>query len=138
MEKSKRKSGRTDEKPMRRLIKKLGSSSGETIAETLVSLLIAALALTMLAGAMSSSFRMVTKSRNKLNEYNEKTESMVKMDGAGNSGSGAITITAGSSGAASPDISLNLPEYQVQYAYNNEFNSTPVAVYKYLTPTPGG
>ena len=136
MEKSKRKSGRTDEKPMWRLIKKLGSSSGETIAETLVSLLIAALALTMLAGAMSSSFRMVTKSRNKLNEYNEKTESMVKMDGAENSG--AITITAGSSGAASPDISLNLPEYQVQYAYNNEFNSTPVAVYKYLTPTPGG
>ncbi|MBQ9064486.1 MAG: hypothetical protein IJ123_03470 [Blautia sp.] len=106
--------------------KKLAGISGETIAETLVALLIAALALTMLAGAMSSSLKMVTKSRNKLNDYNTKTESMTGMSTAAD---GTIKIESDS------DVSgLSLPEYQVKYGYNNEFSRTPVAVYKYQDP----
>ncbi len=121
-------------KLIQKMKKKFGSCCGETIAETLVSLLIAALALTMLAGAMSSSLKMVTKSRNKLNAYSEKTESMVTGSGT----EGTITIKVDALGTVLSDAGLNLPEYKVQYFFNNEFNSTPVAVYKYLTPTTGG
>lgn len=106
--------------------KKFSSCSGETIAETLVSLLIAALALTMLAGAMSSSLKMVTKSRNKLRDYNEKNEAMAKIAGGR---TGTITIESDPS-----ETGLSSSEYQVQYDFNNEFSNTPVAVYKYSDP----
>ena len=49
--------------------KKLKSQTGESIGETLVSLLIAALALVMLAGAVSASSGVIMKGRNKLNAY---------------------------------------------------------------------
>ena len=126
MEKSKSRRDITEIKPMQKLKKKLGTCAGETIAETLVALLIAALALTMLAGAMSSSLKMVTKSRNKLKGYNEKMETMAKMEGAN---TGTVTIEANPA-----DASLDLPEYQVQYDYNDEFDRTPVVVYRYADP----
>lgn len=127
MEKSKSRRTAIKIKPMQKLKKKLGTCAGETIAETLVALLIAALALTMLAGAMSSSLKMVTKSRKKLNGYNEKMEAMAKMTG---SNTGTVTIEADPS-----DASLDLPVYQVQYDYNNEFSRTPVVVYRYTDPS---
>ena len=43
-------------------LRKLHSKAGETIAETLVALLISALALVMLAGALSAAAKVITTS----------------------------------------------------------------------------
>ena len=48
---------------MRRMItKKLSNNKGESIGETLIALLISTLALVMLAGAIGSAVRIITKS----------------------------------------------------------------------------
>ncbi len=51
------------------VISKLKSEKGETIGETLVSLLIASLALVMLAGAIASASRVITKSKKAMETY---------------------------------------------------------------------
>lgn len=48
---------------------KLRSCSGESIAETLVALLISALALLMLAGAVTASTRVITRSNDVIGDY---------------------------------------------------------------------
>ncbi|MBR0399948.1 MAG: hypothetical protein IJH95_03930 [Mogibacterium sp.] len=73
---------------------KIHSKSGESISETLVALLISALALVMLAGAVGASSRIVTNSRNRINEYydaNQNSDGIVMMSGSGNTG--ALTVT---------------------------------------------
>lgn len=54
----------------KRIAAKLRGRAGESIAETLIALLISALALVMLAGAISSAANMITKSRNWVNNHN--------------------------------------------------------------------
>lgn len=61
------------------LLNKISSQKGESISETLVSLLISALALVMLAGAITSASRIVTGSRQKLEKYYEANEVMAVM-----------------------------------------------------------
>ena len=58
---------------MKKLIKKLKSSSGESIGETLVALLIAALALLMLAVAITATTRIITNSSEKVDDYFDKS-----------------------------------------------------------------
>ena len=60
---------------MRKKIKaRLRARTGETIGETLIALLIAALALVMLAGAITAAAKMITNSRNAIQAYEgEKT-----------------------------------------------------------------
>ncbi len=53
----------------KRMMAKLRSSAGESIGETLVALLISALALLMLAGAVTSAARMVNTSKTAVTEY---------------------------------------------------------------------
>ena len=85
---------------------KLRSRAGESIAETLIALLISALALMMLAGAVSSAANVVTRSRTAMSDYYEKDAAMVERsatafsdtvrivprDGAGASFSGNVDI----------------------------------------------
>ena len=52
---------------------KLRGQLGESIAETLIALLISALALMMLAGAVSAAANVITKSRTSMNTYNTTT-----------------------------------------------------------------
>ncbi len=54
---------------MRDIKNKLRSRAGESIGETLVALLIAALALLMLAGAVSSASKIVTRNKAAMEEY---------------------------------------------------------------------
>lgn len=58
---------------MKRLIhnirKKLASRRGESLGEVLVALLVSALAITMLAGAIAASSRMVLRSRDAMQDY---------------------------------------------------------------------
>ena len=53
----------------KRIQSKLRSRVGESIGETLIALLISALALMMLAGAISSAARIVTRSKTAMDEY---------------------------------------------------------------------
>ena len=54
---------------MRRIQSKIRSCAGESIGETLIALLISALALIMLAGAISSAARIVTRNKSAMEEY---------------------------------------------------------------------
>ena len=54
---------------LRRIKSKLCSSIGESIGETLIALLISALALLMLAGAVSSASRIVTRNKAAMESY---------------------------------------------------------------------
>ncbi len=115
---------------MEKLKKKLRSQSGESLAETLVSLLIAALALIMLAGAMSASSGVITKSRDKLDSYystNEEASGVVKMAGDnGTTVSGGVTITDSETANTIANQS-----FKITYYKNDEFSKTPVIAYKY-------
>lgn len=56
--------------------KKLRSRAGESIGETMFALLISALALTMLAGAISSSGQVILKSERVMERYYEGMNSL--------------------------------------------------------------
>ena len=108
--------------------KKLKSQAGESIGETLVSLLIAALALVMLAGAISASSGVIMKGRNKLNAYytaNEAESGVVKMK-SGTRGDDDIMTLTDRKGQFTGS-----PSYPVTYYKNNEFNNRIVIAYKY-------
>ena len=80
--------------------RKLRSRKGESIGETLVALLISALALLMLAGAVSSAANIVTTSKNKMETYYTADNSAVeeiraKWASVFSDGSGALTPDSG-------------------------------------------
>lgn len=112
-----------------KLRKKIKSPSGESIAETLVALLIAALALVMLAGAMTAASNMIAVSRKKMNQYYEnskRTDGVVIMNStpaeSENVTAGTITIT---------DTAGPLTDtYNVYFYKNTGFSETPVVAYK--------
>lgn len=58
---------------------KVKNNAGESISETLVSVLISALALVMLAGAITTATRIVKNSRTKLEAYYKANEIMAEM-----------------------------------------------------------
>jgi len=59
---------------MRRIKNRLRSCAGESIGETLIALLISALALLMLAGAVSSAGRIVTRNKAAMISYYGSTD----------------------------------------------------------------
>lgn len=106
---------------MIRIGRKLKNRAGESIAETLVALLISALALVMLAGAISSTANMITTSDKKMEDYYNLDDRLVrrpKADGTLN-----VTITLPGVGA-SPEVHGN-----VKYYMNDAFASKPVVAY---------
>lgn len=116
---------------MKRMKQRLHSQAGESISETLVSLLVAALALVMLAGAISAASDVIVISRDKLDRYNAANQAetgVIKMESGGSNG--VITIT---------DSSNNISEqsYPVTYYKNNEFDGRTVVAYKH-SPSPAG
>lgn len=110
---------------MKKLKYKLLNNTGETIAETLVALLISALALVMLAGAISSTAKMITTSEKKMGEYYSKDATLVSQSGTDN-----LTVSIAGTGFTESRT--------VKYAVNDAFASKVVVAYKEgtLTPTP--
>ena len=102
------------------MIKKLNTQTGETITEVLVSLLVAALALTMLAGMISSTVSLVTRSKETMNRYYEGNAKLERrLEGT------AATVTIQSAGGEvkeTPDVTL----YE-----NAVFNSEEKTIYAY-------
>lgn len=60
---------------------KLRSRAGESIGETLISLLISALALVMLAGAVSSAADIVKRSKKAMDQYYDANAKIVASEG---------------------------------------------------------
>lgn len=123
---------------------KLRSRAGESLVETLISLLVSSAALLMLAGAITTASRLVTTSRDTLDEYyanNERLSTMdVSMDVSGSpppsfvSGGGEITIDNDNDNV---EITLGNGNDEVTFYINNVFSKTPVISYHY-TPDAGG
>lgn len=105
-------------KQMRR---KLRSNAGESIGETLVALLISALALVMLAGAISSTANMITTSAAKMGEYYDGDDVLVQQ--ADSSGTASTITITGSDGTAQ---TRNVSCYT-----NSAFANKPVVAYQY-------
>lgn len=105
---------------------KLKSHGGESIAETLVALLISALALVMLAGAITSASNMIRAERKKMEDYyvaNEAANGVVKM---GSGTDGTITLVDSTS-------AISHSPYPVTYFKNDKFGNLTVVAYKYKT-----
>jgi hypothetical protein len=102
---------------MKKLKHKLLNNTGETIAETLVALLISALALVMLAGAISSTAKMITTSDKKMGEYYSKDATLVSQSGTDN-----LTVSIAGTGFTESRT--------VKYALNDAFASKVVVAYK--------
>ena len=73
-----------------RMKAKLLSPAGESIAETLIALLISALALLMLAGAVTTATRVVDLSRRHMAKYYSEDAKLAEIKG---SGTATVTLT---------------------------------------------
>lgn len=132
---------------MNKIIRKLSSQAGESIGETLVALLISALALVMLAGAISTGMRIVTTSKEKLDVYYKVNNAVVARATAAPTIDG--TAAAGfSTGTLSVVISNLLPREkpnpEAKYWMNEELSGVQVIAYTAIstaapaaTATPG-
>ena len=109
---------------MKYTIQKLRSRAGMTIGETLVSLLVVALALTMLAGAMSSVSKVIERGRTGVNTYYDEVEEMVSMTG---SGSGKTVQFQDMSTELTTKLEV---EDQNVSSYSAKLGNTTVVMYK--------
>lgn len=132
----------------RRALNKLRSRAGESLVETLVALLVSALALTMLAGAVTTATRIIEASDKKMNEYYANNNLLAQRAAPP---AGSLTYEKGSFSAMmvdkeddtkvalltrekpSPDI--NCAEFN--YYYNKSFVGKPVVAFE-SKPTPEG
>lgn len=103
---------------------KLVSQTGETIGETLIALLISALALTMLAGAISTAAKLITKSEAVMTKYYAGITSL------GDPSTSSLTVTINNP----EDTSFCLDEaynwVTVKYNINTAFSAKPIIAYK--------
>ena len=106
--------------------RKVKSSRGESIAEVLVAMLISVVALTILAGMITSTGNILKRSQAQMNLYNEAAETLVQRTSPSGTG-GTVTMTEGAetwrlTGTTPEDVS-------VSYYVNAQFASTPVVAY---------
>lgn len=106
------------------IINKISDNSGETLGETLVSLLISALALVMLAGAISAASGIILRSRDRINNYYAQNSKIETQNDDDSAWSGKVTISNG------PVDGFNV-ESQVLFFSNDALNpANPVVTYK--------
>ena len=115
------------------LLIKLCSKKGETLTETLVAVLIAALALVMLAGAVSAAKSLIENSTTKLNHYYDNAEKMnsrVISSGGSYDVQGAVSISFSEQkdNSTDPDT-ISIQPQSIQCFENTEFSNRPVVAY---------
>jgi len=103
---------------MKHIKKKLKSCAGESLAETLMAVLVIALALTMLAGMITATTNIVTKSRDKMTKYYEENARLEKMTGD------KKNLTLSITGTEAEKIEVTVTAFT-----NEEFGNTPVIAY---------
>ena len=110
---------------------KLRSRAGETLGETLVGLLVGALALVMLAGAISTSTRLVLRSKAKIDEYNATIEKVVTQTAVEESDDPAADsdYVSGTGKVFLAGDNLNVEGVDIAYYQSNIIKGTPVIAY---------
>ena len=113
---------------MKRHLKgKLYSCAGETIAETLVALLISALALTMLAGAIGTANRIITRSETQMQAYYQANNALAT---PGSNAKKAKKVTTGTAAVSVDKTIVNeTGGFSVSYTRNDVFGGKPVVAY---------
>lgn len=119
------------------IIKKIKNNAGETIGETLIALLIAALALTMLAGALSSATSIILRGKTAMQEYYEANNRLAERIDAAKTGTLTVTIAdkAGALGSSSSEDEIEMTVEDVPYYSNDELGSAPVIYYSLTSYT---
>ena len=114
----------------RTVFSKIRNNAGETISETLVSLLISALALVMLAGAISAASTIVNRSRDRLNNYydaNQEEYGVVMMSESTETGSYSISVTEENGDSTNTPL---VSGESINCYINNAFSNKPVVAFK--------
>ena len=111
-------------------LKKLRSRAGESLTETLVALLIASLALVMLASMISSTTRIVTQSKTRLETYYNNNNQVAAQSG----GSTPVTMTLAPDGTVSAGVGSK--EYSCTAWQNSALQNTPVVSYRVAVTAP--
>lgn len=111
----------------KRWMDKLRSRAGESIAETLMALLISAIALTMLAGAVTSAMHSVDASKTAVNGYYKQANAMLRAT----ADEGELTVSI---------ETLVGKKAVVGYRKNDFFSGQPVIAYTFsqMEETGGG
>ena len=65
---------------MNKMMQKLRSRAGESISEVLIAMLVSALGLAMLAGVITTSTRIITKSRETVKTYTQAENALESHD----------------------------------------------------------
>lgn len=111
---------------------KLKSQTGESITETLVALLISALALTMLAGAVGATERIIQSSEKKMEKYYKANNTAIEQTAQkkGTDGTISLTLTDGSGNSKATVLPGGTEAgITVKYNSNNEFHNNTVVMY---------
>lgn len=114
-----------------RITAKLKSISGESLGETLISLVIAALALLMLAGAISAATNVIMRSKEAMNDY-YSADVNVATHGSAN---GTVEIGLSNTGFSGNAVisgtgiseNLEIRSISVSYYLNNEHNTSVIS-----------
>ena len=112
----------------KKVLEKLRSRRGDSIAEVLVAVLISAVALVMLASMITSSSRLITRSKDKMEEYYEKSSALADHGGTVSTGSVRLTTKDGGS-------TVTVKNWEVSYSENR---SVTDPVNAYWVPAPAG
>ncbi len=104
---------------------KLCCSQGETLGEVLVALLVAALAITMLAGAIGVSTRLVQHSKEVMDDYYRSNSNI--SDGSGTVSEGTISFGA-------TKLIDNHYDIPVKFFTNETFETDKVVAYQKKVP----
>lgn len=124
---------------MERIKRKLSSQAGESIGETLIALLISALALVMLAGAVSTAMRIVTNSKEKIDVYYKVNNALVAREATAPTINGT-TVEGYSTDVLNVSIPGLLPTGKTvpttYYWKNESLSAVPVIAYTIPTPAP--
>ena len=105
--------------------RKLSDVSGESLSETLIALLISALALVMLAGAISAAGNLITKSKDKMAEYYNK-DAALALQNPGEGTNLSLTLTDNSN-------TVNSKEFDVNSYSNGTFGANNTVI-SYVKP----
>lgn len=106
-----------------RLRARLKGRAGESIAETLIALVIACLAITMLAGIITSSTRLISQSKDALADYYEANNAIAD-ETAADPKTASVTIEG--DGVTQTD--------GIKYYTNSKLSGRLVIGYKYYEP----
>lgn len=115
------------------LIRKCRNQSGETIAETLIALLVSALALTMLAGSITTATKVAESSDKTLKQYYAVTNTVAEGTGSSGVADGKLKTGNGYVSIYETDPAKDLLSGDgrtgIAFRVNSGLNTKPIVAY---------